>query len=148
MCPGASEPAWCTLPFSWGGFLCANIFKFLCPWMYVFVLPFIWKWGLTGGVSVAEADKAVGEGILGTLQISGRGMHRTPDWAWVGVVSLDFQQLPSGEGNAQSFSICWFLWCKCSPLHQATEELENSHSGSHEPVEATQMMMGQPQHRH
>lgn len=61
---------------------------------------------LTGGVSVAEADKAVREGILSTLQISGRGMGRTPDWAWVGVVSLDFQLLPSGEGNAQSFSIC------------------------------------------
>lgn len=59
---------------------------------------------LTGGLS--EAYKAVREGILSTLPIRGRGMRRTPDWAWVGVVSVDFQQLPSGEGNAQSFSIC------------------------------------------
>lgn len=58
---------------------------------------------LTGGVSVAEADKAVRERILSTLQISRRGMRGTPDWAWVGVVSIDFQQLPSGERNAQSF---------------------------------------------
>lgn len=70
------------------------------------MLPFIWKCVLTGGVSEAEADQAVREGILSTLQISGRGMHRTPDWAWVGVVCIDFQQLPSGEGNAQSFRIC------------------------------------------